>query len=162
MGLPENLEEIYEAERDNLYSYLLYLRVSAPQAQELTQEAFLKLYRKMKGGGTILNPKAWLYKVAYHLATRHHRGEPRFEQLEPDFAAAGQELDPEARLIDRERMATLNRGIRELSPQQRNCLYLRGQGLRYREIAEVLGVRTSTVSVFLERAVARLKESFDA
>jgi len=34
MGLPETVEEIYEAERDNLYSYLLYLRVPAPQAQE--------------------------------------------------------------------------------------------------------------------------------
>lgn len=162
MGLPENVEEIYEAERDNLYSYLLYLGVPPPQAQELTQEAFLKLYLKMKAGESILNAKAWLYKVTYHLAARHYRTEPRFDQLDADFSAAAEQRNPEAQLIDRERMATLARSIRELSPQQRNCLYLRGQGLRYREIAEIIGVRTSTVSVFLQRAVARLKESFDA
>lgn len=162
MGLPEDVEKVYEAERDNLYSYLLYLRVPPPQAQELTQEAFLKLYLKMQGGDAILNPKAWLYKVAYHLAARHFRSEPEFDQLVADFSAAGRQHNPEAQLIDRERMETLTRNIRELSPQQRNCLYLRGQGLRYREIAEVIGVRTSTVSVFLQRAVARLKEAFDA
>lgn len=162
MGLPETVEEIYEAERDNLYSYLLYLRVPAPQAQELTQEAFLKLHLKMNDGAAILNAKAWLYKVAYHLAARHYRGEPRFDPLEADFSVAADQLNPEARLIDRERMAILDRSIRELSPQQRNCLYLRGQGLRYREIAEIIGVRTSTVSVFLQRAITRLKEAFDA
>jgi len=116
----------------------------------------------MKGGDAILNATAWLYKVAYHLAARHYRGEPRFDPLDGDLSVAANQLSPEARLIDRERMAILDRSIRELSPQQRNCLYLRGQGLRYREIAEIIGVRTSTVSVFLQRAITRLKEAFDA
>jgi len=43
-----------------------------------------------------------------------------------------------------------------LSPQQRRCLYLRGEGLKYREIAQAMGVGVSTVSVFLERAMARI------
>lgn len=161
MSLPETVEEIYEAERENLYFYLLYLGVPAAQAQELTQEAFLKLYLKMKDGATIHNVRAWLYRVAYHLAARHYKREPVFDELSPDFSLASEEPNPEALMIDQQRAKALARIIRELSPQQRNCLYLRGQGLRYREIGEVIGVRTSTVSEFLRRAIVRLKEAFD-
>jgi RNA polymerase sigma-70 factor (ECF subfamily) len=49
--------------------------------------------------------------------------------------------------------------LESLSPQQRNCLYLRSEGLRYREIAEVIGISSSTVNEFLRRAIARLAEA---
>ena len=52
--------------------------------------------------------------------------------------------------------------VRDLSPQQRNCLHLRAQGLRYREIAETMGISSSAVGEFLRRAVVRLKEALDA
>jgi RNA polymerase sigma-70 factor (ECF subfamily) len=55
----------------------------------------------------------------------------------------------------------LSRAIGELSPQQKNCLHLRAQGLRYREIAETIGISTSAVGEFLRRAVTRLKEAMD-
>jgi RNA polymerase sigma-70 factor (ECF subfamily) len=45
----------------------------------------------------------------------------------------------------------------QLSPQQKVCIHLRAEGMRYREIAEVLGVSISTVEEFLARAIARLR-----
>lgn len=161
MNVHEWVEEIYEAERDNIYSYLLYCGVSAAPAQELAQETFLKLYLKMNKGETIDNPKAWLYRVAHNLALRHHEREPRFDELDTNLAIAADGSNPERAAIEKERQSSLAQAIRELSPQQRNCLYLRGQGLRYREIGDAIGIGTSTVSEFLRRAVARLKESVD-
>jgi RNA polymerase sigma-70 factor (ECF subfamily) len=67
--------------------------------------------------------------------------------------------DPEAALIDRQRRRALAEAVRGLSPQQRNCLHLRAQGLRYREIADAIGISTSAVGEFLRRAVTRLKEA---
>ncbi len=49
--------------------------------------------------------------------------------------------------------------LETLSPQQKNCLYLRSQGLRHREIAKVIGISSSTVNEFLRRAIARLAEA---
>lgn len=62
-------------------------------------------------------------------------------------------------MLDREKMQGVEAALDTLSPQQRNCLYLRADGLRYREIAEVIGVTPSTVNEFLRRAIARLAEA---
>ncbi|HHN72840.1 MAG TPA: LuxR family transcriptional regulator, partial [Thermopetrobacter sp.] len=47
------------------------------------------------------------------------------------------------------------------SPQERRCVDLRSEGLRYREIAEILGVSLSTVQTFLTRALQKLMKEVD-
>jgi RNA polymerase sigma-70 factor, ECF subfamily len=162
MTVHESVEQIYEAERESIYSYLLYFGIPAGRAQELTQDSFVKLYLKMSRGEPIENPRAWLYKVAHNFALRSHEREPKFDELDPNLAPREGSPDPERDLIDRERRRALSQAVRDLSPQQRNCLHLRVQGLRYREIAETVGISTSAVGEFLRRAVNRLKEAMDA
>ena len=48
--------------------------------------------------------------------------------------------------------------IQRLSEQQRRCLFLRLEGLRYPEIGSALGISASTVGEFMRRAIARLKK----
>lgn len=160
MTVEERVEEIYRAERDSIYAYLICFRVPAGRAQELTQDSFLKLYQKMARGEEIENPRAWLYRVAHNFALRFHEREPVFDELDPNCTAAESSPNPERSLIDRERRSALVQAMGDLSPQQRNCLELRVQGLRYREIADIVGISSSAVGEFLRRAVARLKEEF--
>jgi len=162
MTVHERVEQIYEAERDNIYSYLLYFGVPSQRAQELAQDSFLQLYLKMSNGESIENPRAWLYRVAHNFALRVYEREPAFDELDPNFKSPGTWPDPERALMDKQRKSALTEAIRDLSPQQRNCLHLRVQGLRYREIADVIGISTSAVGEFLRRAVTRLKEAMDA
>jgi RNA polymerase sigma-70 factor (ECF subfamily) len=162
MSVPERLEEIYVAERNHIYTYLLYCGVPSQRAQELAQDSFLKLCLKMSRGEAVENPRAWLYQVAHHSAVRHHQREPVFDQIGSNIPLADPGVDAESSLIDRQRRLALVTAVQELSPQQRNCLHLRAQGLRYREIATTIGISTSAVSEFLRRAVARLKEVLDA
>ncbi len=61
--------------------------------------------------------------------------------------------------IEREKMARLQNAIAGLSEQQKSCLFLRAEGLRYQEIAQVIGVGTSTVGEFLRRAITRLRRA---
>ncbi len=159
MTVREHVEQIYASERDRIYSYLLYFGVPAHRAQELAQDSFLKLYVKMSRGETIENPRAWLYRVAHNAALKHHEREPVFDELDPNAAVQVAAADPERDLMERQRRTVLLEAIRSLSPQQRNCLHLRVQGLRYREIAEVIGISTSAVGEFLRRATLRLKEA---
>jgi RNA polymerase sigma-70 factor (ECF subfamily) len=155
MNIHERVEEIYLSERSNIYAYLLYCGVPAARAQELAQDSFLKLYLKMSKGETIENPRAWLYRVAHNFALRFHEREPAFDEIDPNLRLPA--IDQESKLIERQRRAALLAAIRELSPQQRNCLHLRARGLRYREIADTIGISTSAVGEFLHRAVTRLK-----
>jgi RNA polymerase sigma-70 factor (ECF subfamily) len=161
MTVDERVEEIYAAERNSIYSYLLYLGVPPQRAQELAQDSFVKLYLKMVRNEVIENPRAWLYRVAYHFALRFHQREPVFDELPSGKAGRHAPVDaapdPERSMMDAQRNAALADAIGSLSPQQRHCLHLRVQGLRYREIAEAIGISTSAVGEFLRRAVARLQ-----
>ena len=161
MSAHERLEQIYEAERNHIFTYLLYCGVPPQRAQELAQDSFLKLYLKMSRGEAVENPRAWLYQVAHNSALRHHQREPVFDQIGSNLRLTEPSMDPEGALIDRQRRLALVAAVRDLSPQQRNCLHLRAQGLRYREIAAAIGISTSAVSEFLRRAVVRLKEVLD-
>ncbi len=161
MTVREQVGEIYEAERESIYSYLLHFGVPAQRAQELAQDAFLKLYLKMSQGEQLENPRAWLFRVAHNAAVRSFTREARFDQLDTDLPLAMSDADPERSLMDRERRSLLVRAVQKLSPQQRHVLHLRTRGLRYREIADVIGISTSAVGEFLRRAVAHLKEALD-
>jgi RNA polymerase sigma-70 factor (ECF subfamily) len=159
MMVRRSVERLYDAEREAIYAYLLQLGVPAQRAQELAQDAFLKLYLCLSAGEAIDNPRAWLYRVAHNLAMKWHGREARFRGLDECRAAPEPSLNPEQSLLERERRTRLNTAIGALSPQQKNCLHLRARGLRYREIAQVAGISTSAVGEFLRRAVTRLKEA---
>src|SRR6202007_2769947 len=117
------------AERNHIYTYLLYCGVAPQRAQELAQDSFLKLYLKMSRGEAVENPRAWLYKVAHNSALRRQQREPVFDQIGSNIQLAGPSVNPESALIERQRNLALVAAVRDLSPQQRNCLHLRAQGL---------------------------------
>ena len=153
----EAVESLYEANRLDIYYYLVCMQIPPAEAQELTQEAFLRLLKSLRAGEEIANPKAWVYTVARNLALRSRQKNSRAVASEGDmFESAA--LDPEQVLAKKERTRRLADAIGSLSGRQRLCLHLRGEGLRYVEIAEAAGISTSAVGEFLRRAVERLRK----
>ena len=69
--------------------------------------------------------------------------------------------NPEAELLERERMLRFHHAVEGLSEQQKRCLFLRLEGLRYPEIGSALGISASAVGEFLRRAMTRLKKVRD-
>lgn len=67
--------------------------------------------------------------------------------------------DPEAALLQQERMLRLHRAVMQLAPQQQRCVSLRAAGFRYRDIAEITGVNINTVGESLRRAVERIRKA---
>lgn len=167
-GLParETLEQrvslFYEQTRNDVYRYLVVRGVDPGPAQDFTQEAFLRLYQALIAGTAIRSPRAWVFAVAHNLAESWRLAEPavRDADLEPEAAAEGGS-NPESRLIVAERFQRLRDAVLALSPQQRQCLHLRAEGFRYREIGGILGIGTSTVSEFLRRAIQRLRKAVE-
>jgi RNA polymerase sigma-70 factor (ECF subfamily) len=163
LNVQDRVVRLYEEARQDVYHYLLRLGLSPSSAQEGAQEVFLRLHAALVKGESIHNPRAWVFRVAHNLAVTEHRAGNRWMTLDPGLEAALTDRGPgpEARVLQRERSARVNEALAELSPQQRRCLYLRAEGLRYREIAETIGVGVSTVSEFLTRAIARLRRAAD-
>jgi RNA polymerase sigma-70 factor (ECF subfamily) len=143
---------------------VLFLGVPRDQAPEVTQEVFLRLFQTMLKGEDISNARAWLFRVAHNLAIKVRSRERAFRSVDTDWQRFGASSahSQERVVLDRERMQRVQAALAELSAQQKNCLYLRSEGLRYREIAAVMGISSSTVNEFLRRAISKLAEVADA
>jgi len=160
MTLQDEVAQLFLEARDDVYRYLLSLGLYPPQAQEGAQEVFLRLYATLKKGEKIQNPRAWIFKVAHNYGLKV-RGRQNFQapfDADLESRIAGAEMDPEESLLEREQALRFHRAIQGLSEQQRHCLFLRLEGLRYPEIGSALGIGASTVGEFLRRAISRLKK----
>jgi RNA polymerase sigma-70 factor (ECF subfamily) len=161
----EYVSRSYEEYRNGIYRYLVALGIEPSVAQDVTQELFLKLFVAVCKGTQIQNVRAWVFTVASHLALSHVRAENHRSSISGDDVARWLEsqaqpgVDPEKALLDRERARMLQEAILGLSPQQKICLHLRAEGLRYREIARILGVSVPTVAEFLRRAISKLRRA---
>jgi len=159
--LHQQVERAFEDARDDVYRYLLTFGLRPERAQETTQDVFLALYMALRRGEKIQNIRAWIFRVAHNHGLNVRAREDVLRPFDSDLEEQilEKEYDPEEKVIERERMLRLNRAVASLSEQQRNCLYLRAEGLRYREIASAIGISSSAVGEFLRRAVSRLKKA---
>lgn len=161
-ALHEQVTRAYEEWRDDIYRYLLTLNLPPQQAQDAVQEVFLRLYVALrKDEESIRDRRAWVFRVAHNYAMNVRSREAPLRQLEPEFEAALADgaRGLEGGLIEQQKLQRVHRAIQTLSPQQRQCLHLRAEGLRYQEIADSIGISVSTVSEFLRRALTRLRKA---
>jgi RNA polymerase sigma-70 factor (ECF subfamily) len=158
MDLHDRVTAVYEDARDDVYYYVLTLGLPPAQAQEVTQEVFLRLYVQLKNGESIDNIRGWIFRVAHNFGLNTRARERAHDPLGPELQPEGREPDPEQQFLETDRDRRIKEALSELSPQQRQVLHLRAEGLRYREIAEALGIGTSTVNEFLRRAIVRLRK----
>src|SRR5579871_1504840 len=68
--LQDQVAQLFEQARDDVYRYLLSLGLYPPQAQEAAQEVFLRLYVTLKKGEDVQNPRAWIFRVAHNLGLK--------------------------------------------------------------------------------------------
>jgi len=161
--LQDQVAQLFVESRQDVYRYLLTLGLHPPRAQEAVQEVFLRLYATMKKGEDIDNPRGWVFRVAHNyglkVRTRQGSEEPFDPGLEARLSAPAK--NPEQTVLDNERQVRFHRAVEGLSAQQKRCLFLRMEGLRYPEIGAALGISASAVGEFLRRAVARLRKVRD-
>ncbi|HKE28954.1 MAG TPA: RNA polymerase sigma factor [Bryobacteraceae bacterium] len=162
-GEPEVLRWFDEL-HDPLRRYLLLAGAGAADSDDAVQETFLRLHQHLVKGGDRSNVCGWVFQVArnYLRDERKSARRQRTVRLEEAVTGEGGPADPrsspEHGVLDQERVQRLRAAICSLPEQQRECMLLRTSGLRYREIAAVLGIQISSVGSLVHRAVARLSE----
>lgn len=157
--------ELFEEFRSPLLRYLMSLGLSVQDGEEITQEVFLALFQHLKRGKRGDNLRGWIFRVAHNLAlkqftsskSRVERAAIPIEEVQAEFVSSA--LSPEEVLDQRRTEARIRAVIKALSEQDRRCLRLRAEGLRYRDIAEVLGISLGSVANSLERAIVKLSRA---
>jgi RNA polymerase sigma factor (sigma-70 family) len=154
------INSLFRQLRNPLLRYLVALGISPHDGEEIIQEVFLALFQHLDRGRSRQNLPGWVFRVAHNLGikqrVRSHR--QKWEEAEAD-AQSDSALNPEEQAVDAQRQKRLQAVLRALPEQDRCCLCLRAEGLRYREIAEVLEMSLGAVSLSLSRSLARLERA---
>jgi RNA polymerase sigma-70 factor (ECF subfamily) len=157
---PCEVTSLYRELRHPLLRYLVCLGLSADEAQDVVQDAFLALHQHVTAGGSKENVRGWVFRVAHNRARNRQKSyNRRFASgLDAEAMSMAHEVTPERTAIEKERSRQLKEAIDGLSDSERACLLLRAEGLRYREIGDALDIPTSTVSDIVDRAIKKLAE----
>ncbi len=157
-ALKQRVTRAFELLRDPVYRYLFRVMENRSEAEDLTQEVFLRLYIYLHKGQTVTNARAWVFRVAHNLAIDQQRRRIQFEPMDSD--GLEQACDPstgaDQRLLDREQHRKLRDALTSLSTQEKHCLELRAEGLSYKEIAGILDIRMPTLVKYLSRIIKKL------
>jgi RNA polymerase sigma-70 factor (ECF subfamily) len=157
-----HVERLFGELREKIYAYLGALGASAADAEDITQESFIRLYLELRAHVEIANASSWLFRAASNLLideTRSWRSQATVAETEVRHWIAtvpDPQIDLEASALRAERVKRLNNAMLLLTSLQLEYLHLRAEGLRYREIAEIYGVAVPTVQDVVRRAVERL------
>ena len=163
LHLNREVERWFLELRDSIFKYLRSLGCRHSLAEEITQEAFLRLHRGLLAGSQINDVRAWVFRVARNLwidsrrERQHYWTTTREEEDRPDLTLIDSAPDPEQQALQRQRIRLIEQEVLRLPERHRECMQLKSQGLRYHEIALALDIPMTAAVDCVRRAVKRLK-----
>jgi RNA polymerase sigma-70 factor (ECF subfamily) len=163
-GCEDEVVELFAELRHPLLRYVSTFRLSPHDGEEIVQEAFLALFEHLRRGKSRSNLHGWLFRVCHNLALKQVQRVRSFISsfdlnLDGPLANVDTSLNPEQLVVERQRRNKLQAVLRALPEQDRYCVCLRAEGLRYRDIAEILGISLAAVSLSLARSLARFERA---
>ena len=152
---------LFEEFRNPLLRYVASFGIPMHDAEEVIQEVFLSLFLHLHSNGSRRNLRGWIFRVAHNQALKRRQANQRMSRM---AVSDGLDVANQADLSPNpeQRYSLIQKQIRILSvvdalPEtDRRCLFLRAEGLRYRDIATILGISLGSVSISLSRSIARL------
>lgn len=156
---PASFGELYESLQPSLLRYLERLIGDGDIAEDVAQEAFLRLLRRTDLDAD--NARLWIFTVATNLVRDHGRAVARRRRLlvaTPVVPSGPPAPDVET---ERSERVTRVRAALELLPERdRQLLLMREEGFRYKEMAEAVGVAPGSVGTLIVRALKRFESVY--
>ncbi len=157
MEVKPSLRQVFDAEESPLLRYAYGLVGQRETAEDLVQDAFLKLHAHWE---EVTHPRAWLFRCTRNLALSHIRDHKRETPMEPGREWESSTPDPEQALGKLEAIGTLQLLVAELTEDDRALISLKYQdGLKYDQISQRTGLSVSNVGYKLHHALKNLADS---
>jgi RNA polymerase sigma-70 factor (ECF subfamily) len=153
-------DELFQGLYPSLYRYLHRLTGDGDAAEDIAQEAFVRLLRHELPEAEV---RPWLFTVAMNLVRDRARKMERRQRLlgaaPPVIGSMGR---PDDDMERSERVAAVRSALERLSERDRQLLLMREEGFKYEEIANVVGVAPASVGTLIARALRRFVEAYRA
>jgi RNA polymerase sigma-70 factor (ECF subfamily) len=150
-------EEIFHLYQKPLTNYLYRLSGNRARAEDLLQDAFLRLWKAAPGYEPSAKVSTYVFRIAHNLFLNDaaRRREKALESMDAETRS-----DPSSDLNRREVVSQVQRAVESLPDGEREVLLLSEyNGFKYAEISEILGIPVGTVKSRMFSAVQRLKEA---
>lgn len=157
-GRVEAFDELVRRYERPVFNAVLRMVRNRDDAADLSQEAFVRAYRRLASFDERFKFYSWIYGIAIHAAINHVRRRRELSPLdrEPESPARSDDAGRD------ESAARVREAVMRLSPEYRAVVVLRHYlDLSYREIAEAIGVPEKTVRSRLFSARRNLRELLD-
>ncbi len=160
-SLEEEILSLFDTLHGSLLRYALSFGLSIHDSEDIIQEVFLALFHHLRRGGSRSNLRGWAFRVTHNLALKRRARLSAENKLMDDAHDSLEDYsdcfpDPEAQLLFDERQSRLLAVFHALPKNDQWCLRLRAEGLRYREISQIVQISLGSVSASLTRSLARL------
>jgi len=156
-GNVEAFGELYGIYLDRIYRYVFYHVHNKETAEDLTEEVFMKAWRKIGTYRWEGHPfSAWLYRIAHNHVVDYFRTSRRTAPLDVDIPSDGDR--PEEELEQQQMRQMLSRALSSLPPQQKQIIILKFiEGCSNRVIEQVMGKSQGAIRVMQMRALSALR-----
>jgi len=165
-GTVSKLAVLFERHHRALYRYFISITRDPQTSEDLVQDVFFRILRYRATYDPRQSFTAWMYQIAKNANVDRIR-QKRGEMVEIDELTMGNREpvssgpDPEASAVRAQDMKRVRQALELLPPEKREILvFCRYQGMKYEEIAEVLGCGVGTVKVRVYRAMRALAEIY--
>ncbi len=168
-----NIEEIIDSNYQRVYKLCLYYLKDESESEELTQEVFLRVFKKKSTFKEESDIYTWIYRIAVNTVLNHIRRkkivqfisfEASKEKGETEIASVGG--DPARKLEEVElreiQMKKLEQAIGLLSNREKTAFYFfHYDGLKQKQIAEIMNTPLSAVESLVHKAIKKIKSNVE-
>lgn len=149
-----NFETIYNENYQKMYCVALNMINDRDAVCDIIQDIFVYFHKISQNGNTINKPKSWLIKATINKCidySKYQKKHLKIESIEPvPVIEDTTEINQEKEII--------KLALSKLNPKEKTLAILYSEGMSYKEISEVSGIRFSSVGKMLSRTINKLDE----
>ena len=161
-GQDAALTDLYNAYFERIYKFIYYRTSHKETAEDLTEDVFVKVFKKLKGLEQLAAFEGWLFQIARNRVIDYYRSKKQLVPLEE----VENTLEYETNIVDIVNLKTEQvvfiKLLKELTPEQQQVIKLKFlEDIDNDIIAQMMNKTEGAIRVIQHRAIAKLKELID-
>lgn len=148
----DQFDKIYQDNYRLIYNVICKMVPDADDASDIVQEVFINLYQSIKKEIVIEHPRSWLYKVTINKCIDFTKKKEKHEKIE----LFSQLKEEDNSLDHKEKQAIVRLALSKLTDEESTLAILYGEGVSYKEMAQITGIGFTSVGKTLSRTLTKL------
>ncbi len=124
-------------------------------AKDLVQEVFIYLFEKIQQNKKVHHFSSWVYQATYHKCIDYIRSQSKYEDLDK----AQHLTNEESKANSTDTKKWIDSALNQLKPEERFLVILYSEGLSYKEMSEITGIKFTSIGKTLSRVLKKLEKT---